>query len=643
MKRAKNVGMELLTTILGIFLILGAICFLYPLQGRAMADGAYLVTRSTSYVNPDTGMTVDGGTNIALGDSMAAQIVDSQALVEQVNGHTYVTLGIGMMSAITNVEIEVQDASGDYRKVTITQTGSCQRNRDTCNHYRFEVTDCNRYISPILWIEPMGRTVQFFVKLDPSSAVAGCGNYASVMAPVGSGTHTVGEDEQQKAEFSQSSTGEETDTSRKEEATSGQNVTNQEALLNENQVGILAEVDTASGEQKDSTNMKKNEEGTELGSAASKQEKAKLSTESAEANRITAGDQTTGTKKAWGIKMILVVLLIGLFVGECASLFLAVKKEKISIKEALKRQVEKLKRNSKKESLLLALTLGLMTLNGCVSQHPEQKSSSENGTSDEEVRIVSTSVAICEILEKLGVDSVVGVPQTTAFEIPDCYQEATVIGAPMAPDMETVKSLDPDIILTPKSLEGQWKQQYENLNLNSYFVDLESLDGMYAAIADIAGLVHKEEEGEKLIAEYEAYKQELVEQQEKGTKPKVLLLMGLPGSYVVATESSYVGNLVKLAGGENVYGDGAGSDFINVNTEDMLQKKPDVILCTSHAMPEQVKEMFEDEFANNDIWKHFDAVQNGKVYTLDNQKGGMSANFRYKEAIAELQSTLCPQ
>lgn len=29
--------------------------------------------------------------------------------------------------------------------------------------------------------------------------------------------------------------------------------------------------------------------------------------------------------------------------------------------------------------------------------------------------------------------------------------------------------------------------------------------------------------------------------------------MGLPGSYLIATNQSYVGNLLELAGGENVY------------------------------------------------------------------------------------------
>ena len=43
--------------------------------------------------------------------------------------------------------------------------------------------------------------------------------------------------------------------------------------------------------------------------------------------------------------------------------------------------------------------------------------------------------------------------------------------------------------------------------------------------------------------------------------------------------------------------------------------------------------MFAKEFAENDIWKHFDAVQNGKVYDLDNTLFNMSANFNYRNAF----------
>lgn len=153
----------------------------FPAYANELKDGAYTVGRETSYVNPETGETEDGGTNIALGDSMCASIVDDQLLVEQTDGKTYITIGIGLMSNIEDVRIRVKDSSGKYRDAEITKTGSCQRDNDTCNHYRFEVYSADEYISPIIYVTPMGRDVQFFVVPDISSAQEGTGNFLSEM------------------------------------------------------------------------------------------------------------------------------------------------------------------------------------------------------------------------------------------------------------------------------------------------------------------------------------------------------------------------------------------------------------------------------------------------------------------------------
>ena len=96
-----------------------------------------------------------------------------------------------------------------------------------------------------------------------------------------------------------------------------------------------------------------------------------------------------------------------------------------------------------------------------------------------------------------------------------------------------------------------------------------------------------------------------------------------------------------MAGGENVYA-GTDQEFLTVNTEDMKSKEPDMILCTAHALPEQVTKMFQEDFATNDIWKHFDAVKNDKVYYLTYELFGMSATFEYQKALQELQTILYP-
>lgn len=149
-------------------------------------DGAYLIGRSTSYVNPLTGSTEDGGTNIALGESMVSSIVEEQLLLERVNGKIYLTIGLGLASNVSNVRIKTMNSSGTFSNASTTVTGSSSANGDTVNHYRIQINSLNDYISPILYVAPMGRDVQFFIKLNQGSITAGTGVYNSQMIPAAS-------------------------------------------------------------------------------------------------------------------------------------------------------------------------------------------------------------------------------------------------------------------------------------------------------------------------------------------------------------------------------------------------------------------------------------------------------------------------
>ena len=68
--------------------------------------------------------------------------------------------------------------------------------------------------------------------------------------------------------------------------------------------------------------------------------------------------------------------------------------------------------------------------------------------------------------------------------------------------------------------------------------------------------------------------------------------MGVPGSYLVATDKSYIGDLVKIAGGENVIKD-TSKQYISSNTENLVNVDPDIILRLPHGMPDEVKKMFQ--------------------------------------------------
>ena len=297
----------------------------------------------------------------------------------------------------------------------------------------------------------------------------------------------------------------------------------------------------------------------------------------------------------------------------------------------------------KKLRIAAVLTAALMTaaLCGCVDQHPVENSKAESGsvTNADDLRIAATSPAVADICDKLDID-LVGVCFSTVSTIPDRYKDATQLGTAMNPDTEILASLDLDWILSPSSLESDLQPKYAAIKTKSAFLNLKSVEGMYKSIEELGEMFDRQEQAQKLVDEYTSFMNKYKNKNKGKESPKVLVLMGLPGSYIVATDNSYVGSLVKLAGGTNVYGDGGGQEFLNANTEDMETKDPDIIVRCAHALPDEVVEMFNEEFSANDIWKHFRAVQEGKVYDLSYEYFGMSAGFDYPQALVELQPIL---
>lgn len=259
----------------------------------------------------------------------------------------------------------------------------------------------------------------------------------------------------------------------------------------------------------------------------------------------------------------------------------------------------------------------------------------------EEPRIIATSPATADICDRLELD-LVGVCTSTISSLPERYAEVEQVGTAMSPDMEIVASLSPDWILSPSSLQSDLQPKYESIDTDWAFLNLRSVQGMYRSIQELGEIFGREEQAGKLVDEFTEFYEDYVTRNEGQESPKVLILMGLPGSYIIATENSYVGSLVELAGGENVYA-GTDQEFLTVNTEDMKSREPDVILRAAHALPDQIIEMFNEEFATNDIWQHFTAVKEGRVYDLTYELFGMSANFNYPEALEELQPMLYPQ
>ncbi|WP_310605592.1 heme ABC transporter substrate-binding protein IsdE [Anaerosporobacter sp.] len=250
-----------------------------------------------------------------------------------------------------------------------------------------------------------------------------------------------------------------------------------------------------------------------------------------------------------------------------------------------------------------------------------------------EERVVASSVAVVQILDALGVP-MIGVP-TSSYELPESVADAARIGSPMSPDMEVVASLEPTVVVSVDSLSEDLKTQFETLNIDSEFVNLSSYVGLKESINSLGERFGVEEKSNELIASFEEREGNIKAAIEGKEAPSVLIIFGAGSSFMVASEDSYVGDLVKIAGAENIITD-APSGFSPIDMEYLAEKNPDYILFMAHANPEESLEAFKQEFETNQAWQNFDAVKNGNVVALETEYFGMSANLYAVDAMEKL-------
>lgn len=276
---------------------------------------------------------------------------------------------------------------------------------------------------------------------------------------------------------------------------------------------------------------------------------------------------------------------------------------------------------------------------GCSSKENIAEQDKVSNNDQDGNRIIATTVAVTEIMDALEID-LIGIP-TSYKELPERYKGLPEIGNPMSPDMELIMSLKPKEVISVTTLKYDLASIFDESNIKASYVNLESLDAMHQEILAIGERYDRQEQAEKIVQGFED-KIKTIEQRIAGKEaPTVLILMGVPGSYLVATENSYIGDLVQRAGGQNVI-TGEEVEFLASNTEYLQKSNPDIILRAAHGMPEEVVEMFDKEFKENDIWKHFNAVKNDRVYDLEELLFGTTGNLAAVEALEELVEMLYP-
>lgn len=275
-------------------------------------------------------------------------------------------------------------------------------------------------------------------------------------------------------------------------------------------------------------------------------------------------------------------------------------------------------------------------LTGC--QSTSGKSQKEE-TTEKKPSVVAATVSGAQVLDKLDAN-VVGVP-TTKMTLPEKLKGLPEVGQAMSPDLEIVASLEPDVFVMDNMFKEKVEESMKKYDLDTFYFDTSTYTNFLTSIEKLGAKIGQEKEATKVINELKDVEKEAVKNK-KGEAPKVAIIFGGGENFMLATESSYLGDLVKTVGAKNITNNldtSVKSPYIQFSLEQILEQNPDYILRFAHGEIEQTKKAFDSAFDKNPAYKELDAVKNNKVIDLDPSIFNVSANLQVKEAIKTLGET----
>ncbi|AWV33019.1 ABC transporter substrate-binding protein [Paenibacillus sp. FSL H7-0716] len=251
-------------------------------------------------------------------------------------------------------------------------------------------------------------------------------------------------------------------------------------------------------------------------------------------------------------------------------------------------------------------------------------------------RIVTTSVPLTEMLYLLGITPV-GVP-TSTNPIPADFETIDRIGSPMAPDLEVVTKLEPDLLLGAESLRSTLDKSLEGIDLQKAYLRTESFEDLKLSLKVLGTYFNKKDEMNAALTKILDKENELSQLAEGKELPSVLLVIGTADSFMVMSEKSYLGSLVKKLGADNIATSvlQVTDTYSPINMENIVAADPDIILVLASGDHGATEDKFKKEIEKNETWTKLSAYANNKINILDYSVFGVTSIINAETALTEI-------
>ncbi len=227
-------------------------------------------------------------------------------------------------------------------------------------------------------------------------------------------------------------------------------------------------------------------------------------------------------------------------------------------------------------------------------------------------RIVSHVPSITETFFALGLnEQIVGVSDFCNY--PEEAKSKPKIGGYFDPSIEAIVALEPDIVLTDGHVSAI--DQLEGLGIPFVVIQPKDIDGVLDDISLLGYITAAEQMAEEIILDMRARIDAVVDTVGGAYTTRVFYVFDAtdPTKPWTAGPTSFVNDLIQLAGGDNIAAQAAGP-WVQFSIEELVDSDPEIIIVdsmmgTAVISPEEIKELTG--------WKDTTAAKDDRIYAID--------------------------
>ena len=261
-----------------------------------------------------------------------------------------------------------------------------------------------------------------------------------------------------------------------------------------------------------------------------------------------------------------------------------------------------------KNSFYLALLIISMFIISCAKKNAENAKKGEN---KEYNRIIVLDPATVEMIYMLGAeDKIVGVANLERSKVwpEEKVAKLESVGTFIKPSLEKIIALKPDLVITSALTGEELNNGLKSNNIETKRVQANSIEEIFTNFLEVAKMLGKENEANKIIAEKKA-KLEEIKKIATGNKKGLFVMSASP--LMVFGNDNLPNDIMKLLNIKNIAENQKGRNPI-VTPEFIMKENPDIII-TLLPNPSQI-------VAANPELKNVNAIKNSKFIVVNSSQ-----------------------